>query len=126
MANQLQERAQELRRQLNHHNYLYFVENKPEISDPEFDRLFRELEELEKAHPELLTPDSPTQRVGGAVLPEFAEVTHRVPMLSIGKAMKDDELFDFDKRVRKALNPGEPVKYVVELKIDGTAVSMTY
>jgi DNA ligase (NAD+) len=118
-------RAEELRRQINHHNYLYYVEAKPEISDLEFDRLLKELEDLEKAHPELATPDSPTRRVGGEPIDSFRTVTHRVPMLSIDKATSPQELREFDVRVRKGLGK-EKVRYVVELKIDGVAVSLTY
>jgi DNA ligase (NAD+) len=121
----LEQRAAELRRLIDHHNYLYYVEDRPEISDKEFDLLLKELEELEAAHPELITPDSPTRRVGGQPLTAFKTVHHRVPMLSIGKAFSADELREFDRRVRKALGK-QPVKYVVELKIDGVAVSLTY
>lgn len=121
----LAQRAAELRRLLDHHNYKYYVEDKPEISDKEFDRLLKELEDLEADHPELATPDSPTRRVGGQPLDGFKTVAHRVPMLSIGKAFSADELRAFDTRVRKGLGK-EAVKYVVELKIDGVAVSLTY
>ncbi|HEY7424150.1 MAG TPA: NAD-dependent DNA ligase LigA [Gemmataceae bacterium] len=121
----LTKRAAELRRLIDHHNYRYYVEDKPEISDKEFDRLLKELEDLEAAHPELASPDSPTQRVGGQPLDAFPKVIHRIPMLSIGKAFDADELRAFDGRVRKALGK-EAVKYVVELKIDGVAVSLTY
>jgi DNA ligase (NAD+) len=119
------QRAAELRRLLDHHNYLYYVEDRPEISDKEFDLLLKELEELEAAHPELITPDSPTRRVGGQPLDAFKTVHHRLPMLSIGKAFSADELREFDGRVRKALGK-QPIQYVVELKIDGVAVSLTY
>jgi DNA ligase (NAD+) len=119
------QRAAELRRLIDHHNYLYYVEAKPEISDREFDRLLEELKEIEDKHPELVTPDSPTQRVGGQPVDDFATVTHRLPMLSIDNTYNADELREFDKRVRKALK-GEPVQYVVELKIDGVAISLTY
>jgi DNA ligase (NAD+) len=118
-------RAEELRRLLDHHNYLYYVEARPEISDKEFDALLKELEALEKAHPELITPDSPTQRVGGQPVVGFVTVKHRQPMLSIDNTYNADELREFDRRVRKLL-PGEPVEYVVELKIDGVAISLTY
>jgi DNA ligase (NAD+) len=121
----LAQRAAELRRLLDHHNYLYYVEDRPEISDKEFDLLLKELEELEAAHPELITPDSPTRRVGGQPISAFQTVHHRVPMLSIGKAFNAAELREFDGRVRKALGK-QPVQYVVELKIDGVAVSLTY
>ena len=119
------QRAEELRRELNRHNYLYYVEAKPEISDKEFDRLLRELEKLEADHPELATADSPTRRVGGQPIEGFATVKHRIPMLSIDKAVTPDELREFDGRVRRALGK-EPVRYVVELKIDGVAISLTY
>jgi DNA ligase (NAD+) len=121
----LAQRAAELRRLIDHHNYLYYVENRPEISDKEFDLLLKELEELEAAHPELRTPDSPTQRVGGQPIAGFKTVQHRVPMLSIGKAFSAAELREFDARVRKTLG-NQPVRYVVELKIDGVAVSLMY
>jgi DNA ligase (NAD+) len=121
----LQQRAAELRRLIDHHNYLYYVEDRPEISDKEFDLLLKELEDLEAVHPELRTPDSPTLRVGGQPITAFKTVHHRIPMLSIGKAFSADELREFDGRIRKALGK-EAVKYVVELKIDGVAVSLTY
>jgi DNA ligase (NAD+) len=119
------QRAEELRRVINHHNHLYYVEAKTEISDLEFDRLLKELEDIEAAHPELVTPDSPTQRVGGQAVEGYVTVVHRVPMLSIGKSTTEQDLRDFDNRIRKAAGK-EPVSYVVEPKIDGAAVSLTY
>src|SRR5919109_565125 len=119
------QRAAELRRLIDHHNYLYYVEARPEISDREYDRLIDELKQLEAEHPELITPDSPTQRVGGQPIEGFATVRHREPMLSIDNTYNADELREFDRRVRKLL-PGETVTYVVELKIDGVAISLTY
>src|SRR5262249_52052137 len=119
------ERAKELRRLIDHHNYLYYVEAKPEISDREFDKLLEELTEIEKKHPQLITPDSPTQRVGGQPIEGFQTVVHRVRMLSIDNTYNADELREFDKRVRKALS-GESVTYVVEIKIDGVAISLIY
>jgi DNA ligase (NAD+) len=119
------QRAEELRRLLNHHNYLYYVEAKPEISDREFDKLLEELKKIETEHPELVTPDSPTQRVGGQPIEGFTSVSHRHPMLSIDNTYNPDELREFDKRIRKLLS-GEAVTYVVELKIDGVAISLTY
>lgn len=119
------QRAQELQKLLHHHNYLYYVEAKPEISDREFDRLLEELKELEAKHPELQTPDSPTLRVGGQPIDGFKQVRHREPMLSIDNTYSPTEVREFDKRVRKALG-GESVTYVVELKIDGVAISLTY
>lgn len=119
------QRAAELRKQIDRHNYLYYVEAKPEISDREFDGLFDELRRIEKEHPQLITPDSPTQRVGGAPIKGFKTVTHRVPMLSIEKSNTPDDLRDFDRRVRDGLRGQKPC-YVVELKIDGVSMSMTY
>jgi DNA ligase (NAD+) len=121
----VKQRAQELRRLINHHNNLYYVEARPEISDREFDRLLEELKQIEADHPELITPDSPTQRVGGQPIEGFATVRHREPMLSIDNTYSADELREFDRRVRKLLG-GAAVTYVVELKIDGVAISLTY
>lgn len=118
-------RAEELRKEINHHNYLYHVLDRPQITDAQFDALMKELLELEQTYPELVTPDSPTQRVGGKPREGFNTVTHRVPMLSLGNAFEEQELRDFDRRVKSAL-PGEKVDYVAELKIDGLAVSLFY
>jgi DNA ligase (NAD+) len=118
-------RAEELRGLINHHSYKYYVEAVPEVSDREFDELVKELEAIEAAHPEVVTPDSPTQRVGGQPLEEFATVRHRVRMLSIDNTYDAGELREFDRRVRKLLGK-EPVVYVVEPKIDGVAISLTY
>jgi DNA ligase (NAD+) len=118
-------RAEELRRLLHHHNHLYYVEAKPEISDRDFDHLLKELQEIEAAHPDLIVPDSPTQRVGGQPIEGFVTVKHRQPMLSIDNTYNEGELREFDRRVRKLL-PSEPVAYVVELKIDGVAISLAY
>src|SRR5712692_1935901 len=118
-------RAAELRKLIDHHNYKYYVEDKPEISDREFDKLLEELKQIEAEHPELVIPESPTQRVGGEPIGEFAQVTHRTPMLSIDNTYSSDELREFDRRIRKQLG-GETAEYVVELKIDGVAVSLTY
>jgi len=118
-------RVEELRREIEYHNYLYYVLDAPVISDAEFDALVRELEALERQFPELVTPESPTQRVGGQPREGFATVDHLSPMLSLGNAFSEDEVRDFDRRVRNAL-PGETVNYVVEMKIDGLAVSLVY
>ena len=124
-------RAQALRHQLHHHAHAYYTLDAPEVPDAEYDRLFRELQALESAHPELLTPDSPTQRVGGQVLDAFSPVTHRVPMLSI-RTETDTEASGaeaFDTRIRKELGLSEsepPVDYVGELKFDGLAMSLRY
>ena len=118
-------RAEALRAEIEKHNRLYYERDAPEITDAEYDRLFRELVELEAAHPELLTADSPTQRVGSAPLPDFAEVRHRSPMLSLGNAFDEDEVRAFDRRVREALGV-ELVEYAVEPKFDGLAISLAY
>src|SRR5207302_4456301 len=107
------------------HKRKYYVDDEPEISDRGFDRLLEELQKIEDAHPELVTPDSPTQRVGGQPIEGFVSVRHRQPMLSIDNTYNPGELREFDRRVRKLL-PGEKVVYVVELKIDGVAISLTY
>jgi DNA ligase (NAD+) len=124
MASQ-QHRAEELRQLIDHHSYLYYVEAKPDISDREFDKLLDELKKIEADHPELITPDSPTQRVGGQPIEGFVTVKHSTPMLSIDNTYSAAELREFDRRVRKLL-PGEDVTYVVELKIDGVAIALTY
>jgi DNA ligase (NAD+) len=123
---QVEREAARLRAEIDRHNRLYYVDAAPEISDREYDRLMKRLEELEAAHPELVTPDSPTQRVGGEPLPEFARVIHSVPMLSIDNVTTPQGLREWDARVRKGLNQGEPVRYAVELKVDGVAVSLRY
>lgn len=118
-------RIEELRRQIEEHNYRYYVLDSPVISDAQYDRLMRELLALEEEFPELVTPDSPSHRVGGRPREGFTTVIHRVPMLSLSNAFSEQELRDFDRRVRGAL-PGEQVRYVAELKIDGLAVSLWY
>jgi DNA ligase (NAD+) len=119
-------RIEELREQIRYHNRRYYVEDAPEISDAEYDALYNELESLEAEHPELVTPDSPTQRVGGEPLEGFEEVRHTVPMLSLSNARKTGELVEWDARVRRLLGPDEEPRYVTELKIDGLAVSLRY
>ncbi|ODU00957.1 MAG: DNA ligase (NAD(+)) LigA [Planctomycetes bacterium SCN 63-9] len=125
-SNSLAAEAARLRTELNRHNRLYYLEAAPEISDREYDRLMARLQEIEAGHPELLVPDSPTQRVGGEPLSEFTTVVHSVPMLSIDNTYSYGEVREWDARVRRGLNPGEPVRYVVELKVDGVAVSLRY
>jgi DNA ligase (NAD+) len=124
-------RAAELREQLNRHAYLYYVLDAPEIPDAGYDRLFQELQEIEAAHPELVTPDSPTRRVGGAVLEGFAPVRHKVPMLSIRTETDTTEggAREFDARVRRELGLADadpPVEYACELKFDGLAIGLRY
>jgi len=118
-------RAAELRALIELHNHRYYVLDDPSISDAEFDRLFRELQELEARHPELISPDSPTQRVGGAPAAAFDAVTHSQPMLSLGNAFDEGEVEAFDRRVRDLLGV-EGVEYAVEPKFDGLAVSLRY
>ncbi|MGE5586211.1 MAG: NAD-dependent DNA ligase LigA [Bacillota bacterium] len=120
-----EERIRKLREEIEFHNYRYYVLDDPIVSDAEYDALMRELVDLEAEHPELVTPDSPTQRVGAAPAEAFASVVHRSPMMSLANVYSVEELRAFDARVRKALN-GEPVEYVAELKIDGLAVSLVY
>jgi DNA ligase (NAD+) len=123
-------RIQELRRQIRHHEERYYVANQPEISDAEFDELLRELQELEAAHPDLVSADSPTRRVSGRVAEGFQTVAHAEPMLSLDNAYDEEELRAFDDRVRRALSDGgvtpASVDYVAELKIDGVSIALTY
>jgi DNA ligase (NAD+) len=121
----VEQRARKLREALERHNRLYYLEDAPEITDAEYDALFRELQSLESEHPELRSPDSPTQRVGGAPLAEFGDVRHRTSMLSIANAFDEEEVRAFDRRVSQALGaPG--VQYATEPKLDGLAVSLVY
>ncbi len=120
-------RARELRKIIRHHNYLYYVLDKPEISDAEYDELFDELSRLEAEHPDLRTPDSPTQRVGAPPLAKFPTQAHSIPMLSLGKCNTREEFEDFDRRVRGLLRGGrDHIEFSVEPKYDGLAVTMTY
>ena len=119
-------RIAELRNEIEEHAWRYYVLDEPTIPDAEYDRLMRELETLEAEHPELVTPDSPTQRVGGQALPGFDAVRHTVPMLSLGNAFEAEEVHDFDRRIRERLDRDEPVAYAVEPKLDGVAMSLRY
>ena len=120
-------RIAELRRLIRHHEEQYYIHNTPEIADEAFDVLLHELEKLEGEHPELVTPDSPTQRVGGRLVDGFTSVEHKVPMLSLDNAYNDEELRAFDERVRKGAGLGEAtVAYVAEMKIDGLSIALTY
>ncbi|MEF8792642.1 NAD-dependent DNA ligase LigA [Thiohalorhabdus sp.] len=120
------QRLQELRREVSYHNYRYYVLNDPEIPDSEFDRLFRELQAIEAEHPEWVTPDSPTQRVGAEPLDELPAIRHAVPMLSLQNGFEESEAFDFDRRIRSMLGTEEPLDYSVEPKLDGLAVTLIY
>lgn len=124
------ERVAELRSAIRHHDYLYYVKDRPEVSDEEYDRLFRELKELEARFPDLVTPDSPTQRVAGQPLDEFPTLFHAAPMLSLDSSAEEAQLRRFDERVRKALSGSDPddftVRYVLEPKLDGASVELVY
>ncbi len=125
IPDQARKRIEELREQINYHNYLYYALDTPEIPDAEYDRLLRELQELEQQYPELITPDSPARRVGATPLEAFSEVRHELPMLSLNNAFSDQEVFDFDRRVRERLGV-EHVEYHAEPKLDGLAISLLY
>jgi DNA ligase (NAD+) len=123
----IKKQAADLRRQIEYHNYRYYSLDQPEISDAEYDRLFDKLLELEKLHPELVAPDSPTQRVGARPLEKFDSVTHALPMLSLNKVTTVEEFRDFDRRVNELLaGEGGQIEYVVDLKFDGLAVELVY
>lgn len=123
---EIRERVNFLKEELERHNYLYYVMDAPEISDYEYDQMMKELQAYERDYPELRSPDSPTQRVGGAPLAMFNSVQHRVALLSLDNAFGADELRAFDERVRRGLGITGPVEYVAELKIDGLTVALTY
>lgn len=122
---QANKKIEKLRKEIHHHDYLYYVLDKPEISDAAYDKLFRELKKLEEQFPDLITSDSPTQRVGGTPLKAFKSVIHQKPLLSLDNAMNEEELMDFDQRVREGLNK-DKIDYVCELKMDGLAVALNY
>ena len=119
-------RAEELRELLHHHNHRYHVVDDPEVTDAEYDRLFDELKALEDEHPELIAPDSPTQRVGAPISGRFQKVRHLTPMGSLEKVTTDEGLVKWAGDVRKRLDSDEPVAYVIEPKIDGLAINLTY
>lgn len=118
------ERIEKLRVEIEEHNFKYYVRNQPEISDFEYDILMNELDTLEKKFPDLITGDSPTQRVGSDIVQEFVQYEHKYPMLSLGNTYGEEELRDFDSRIKKVAS--EPVEYVCELKFDGVSISITY
>lgn len=121
----IQQQLDALREEINAHNYSYYVLDTPEIPDSEYDRLLRELTDIEQQHPELITSDSPTQRVGAKPLDSFSEVQHEVPMLSLANAFSDQDLSDFDKRIREGVDH-ENIEYSAEPKLDGLAISLLY
>ncbi|MEW5768960.1 MAG: NAD-dependent DNA ligase LigA [Pseudomonadota bacterium] len=126
MRDEAERRAGELRALIDEANYRYYVLDAPTIPDSEYDRLLRELQGLEAAHPELVTPDSPTQQVGAMPLKDFSQVTHAVPMLSLNNAFSEEEVAAFDRRVREGLGREEEVEYAVEPKFDGLAITLLY
>lgn len=125
MQMEVKEQIERLRNELHRHNYNYYVLNVPEISDQEFDRMMRELQDLEAAHPEFDEPDSPTRRVGSDLNQEFVQVPHRYPMLSLSNTYNKQEVADFYERVRSGLE-GEPFELCCEMKYDGLSISLTY
>ncbi|MCK5387500.1 MAG: NAD-dependent DNA ligase LigA [Gammaproteobacteria bacterium] len=121
----IQQRIESLREEINAHNYSYYVLDNPEVPDSEYDRLLHELGDIEEQYPELISPDSPTQRVGATPLDSFSEVKHEVPMLSLGNAFSDQDMSDFDKRIREGVE-SENIEYAAEPKLDGLAISLLY
>jgi DNA ligase (NAD+) len=119
-------RAAQLREEINGHDHRYYVLNEPSVPDAEYDRLMKELREIEAAHPGLVTPDSPTQRVSGVAAPEFAEVRHAIPMLSLSNGFTEEDLRDFDRKVRERLGNDGPIEYSATPKLDGLAISVLY
>ena len=119
-------RAKALREEIREHDYRYYVLDEPDVPDAEYDRLFRELKELEEQHPDLVTEDSPTRRVGGQPLEGFDQVEHRVPMLSLDNAFSAEDVEAFDRRIRERLESDDDIVYAVEPKLDGVAISLRY
>ena len=118
-------KLEKLRDEIRHHEYLYYVMDNPELPDAEFDQLMQELKRLEAEHPTLITPDSPTQRVGGKPREGFVKVVHSRPMLSLDNAYNEQELRDWDRRVRE-LAGSDKIEYVCEMKLDGMSMALTY
>lgn len=123
--NEIKQKIKKLSDNLNYHNYLYYVKNEPVISDREYDEMLKELTELEEKYPQFCLKDSPTQRIGSRPLKEFNQIEHSVPMLSLANTYSENELILFDERIRKKIKD-EKIEYVVELKIDGLAISLSY
>src|SRR6266851_9403456 len=125
-AKDVEQRIEGLRERVRYHEHLYYVLDNPEISDTEFDKLMQQLQQLEAEHPALITPDSPTQRVGGKPKEGFLKTPHSRPMLSLDNAYNEAELRAWDKRLRDALPTTETVRYVCELKLDGLSLALHY
>ncbi|HEB83314.1 MAG TPA: NAD-dependent DNA ligase LigA [Gammaproteobacteria bacterium] len=126
MPQSIQKQIDKLREQLRYHSYRYYVLDDPEIPDAEYDRLYKQLEKLEAEHPELVTPDSPTQRVGAAPLSAFEQIKHEIPMLSLDNVFSEEDLRAFYQRVQDRLNSDEEIEFVAEPKLDGLAISIRY
>ena len=122
----ISEKIKSIREKINEHNYQYYVLDNPIISDGEYDKLFLELESLEKQNPEFVIPESPTQRIGAKPIESFGTVTHRITMMSLANAMDTNELKAFDKRLKKRLKTDDELEYVIEPKLDGLAVELIY
>src|SRR5438045_3248453 len=125
MVRDVLQQIEHLRDELRRHEHLYYVQDKPEITDAEYDAMMRQLQALEAEEPDLVTPDSPTQRVGGKPREGFVKVAHSSPMLSLDNALNESELRDFDRRVRELLGDA-PFRYVAELKLDGLSMATQY
>src|SRR5580704_11622949 len=111
ISQQVLQRVAKLCAEINEHNYRYYILDEPSVPDAEYDRLLRELQEIETQHPELITPDSPTQRVGAAPVKEFQEVQHEIPMLSLGNAFTEEEVYAFDQRIKDRLETNQEIEY---------------
>ncbi|MEC9027456.1 MAG: NAD-dependent DNA ligase LigA, partial [Candidatus Neomarinimicrobiota bacterium] len=123
---EITEKIKSLRKQINDHNYQYYVLDNPIISDSEYDKLLNELELIEKEYPKFIVPESPTQRIGATPIESFGTITHRITMMSLANAMNEDELKAFDDRLKKRLNKSDDIEYVIEPKLDGLAVELVY
>jgi len=125
-SDKVKQRINYLREQLRHHSYVYYVLGELEIPDSAYDRMYNELKQLEQEHPKLITPDSPTQRVGAEPLDAFAKIQHKIPMLSLDNVFSEDELYAFNKRIQDRLDSDEEIEFVAEPKLDGLAISIVY
>ena len=126
LSSEILKRIEQLREEINYHNYLYYVLDQPVITDADYDALMRELKEIEDKYPETVTPDSPTQRIGAPPSEKFASVSHSIPMLSLDDAFSQEEVLEFDQRAKRLLQTDEEIEYTVEPKMDGLAVELVY
>jgi DNA ligase (NAD+) len=126
MSSSVEKKIEDLRKEIREHDYKYYVLAEPSVSDEYYDKLIKELEKLENENPRLITPDSPTQRVGKDLTKEFKPVNHKIPMLSLANTYDEQDVYDFDRKVREALPEKEKIEYVVEYKIDGASISLNY